>query len=79
MLRVPCAQILHLLGEEGPKTADSAKYIRFIYNRVLLENATVRASAVSTLARFGAASEGLRVSQRNTLLVYHWYTCEVYR
>ncbi|XP_024367632.1 coatomer subunit gamma-2 [Physcomitrium patens] len=53
-------QILHLLGNEGPKTADPSKYIRYVYNRVILENATVRASAVSALARFGAVVEGLR-------------------
>ncbi len=27
------------------------RYIRYIYNRVILENATVRAAAVSALAR----------------------------
>ncbi|KAL3701141.1 hypothetical protein R1sor_019163 [Riccia sorocarpa] len=53
-------QILHLLGNEGPKTADPSKYIRYIYNRVVLENATVRASAVSALAKFGAAVESLK-------------------
>lgn len=36
------------------------RYIRFIFNRVILENATVRAAAVSALARFGAAVESLR-------------------
>ena len=35
-------RILHLLGQEGPRTANPSRYIRFIYNRVLLENATVR-------------------------------------
>ncbi len=53
-------QILHLLGVEGPKTKDPAKYIRFIYNRIILENATVRAAAVSSLAKFGALVEDLR-------------------
>eukprot|EP00246_Nothoceros_aenigmaticus_P011193 TRINITY_DN2969_c0_g2_i1.p1 TRINITY_DN2969_c0_g2~~TRINITY_DN2969_c0_g2_i1.p1 ORF type:complete len:897 (-),score=212.89 TRINITY_DN2969_c0_g2_i1:1516-4206(-) len=53
-------QILHLLGNEGPKTADPSKYIRYIFNRVILENATVRASAVSALAKFGAVAEPLR-------------------
>ncbi|KAK9828743.1 hypothetical protein WJX72_001875 [[Myrmecia] bisecta] len=52
-------QILHLLGVEGPKTKDPAKYIRFIYNRIILENATVRAAAVSSLARFGALVQEL--------------------
>ncbi|KAI5124110.1 hypothetical protein M0805_000924 [Coniferiporia weirii] len=46
-------RILHLLGIEGPKTPQPAKYIRYIYNRVVLENAIVRAAAVSSLAKFG--------------------------
>nr|KJB32493.1 hypothetical protein B456_005G242900 [Gossypium raimondii] len=53
-------QILHFLGIEGPKTSDPSKYIRYIYNRVHLENATVRAGAVSTLAKFGAMVDGLK-------------------
>ncbi|XP_042520478.1 coatomer subunit gamma-2 [Macadamia integrifolia] len=53
-------QILHFLGNEGPKTSDPSKYIRYIYNRVILENATVRASAVSTLAKFGAIVDSLK-------------------
>ncbi|KAG9119046.1 coatomer subunit gamma, partial [Ceratobasidium sp. 392] len=46
-------RILHLLGVEGPKTPQPTKYIRYIYNRVVLENAIVRAAAVSSLAKFG--------------------------
>lgn len=53
-------EILHLLGAEAPKTKDPAKYIRYIYNRIILENATVRAAAVSALANFGAAVPSLR-------------------
>lgn len=53
-------QILHFLGVEGPKTSDPSKYIRYIYNRVHLENATVRAAAVSTLAKFGAMVDSLK-------------------
>jgi len=52
-------RILHLLGREGPRTRQPARYIRFVYNRVILENAAVRASAVSVLARFGAQCPGL--------------------
>jgi len=55
-------QILYLLGLEGPGTQDPSKYIRFIYNRVVLENATVRASAVSALAKFGLQLDYLRDS-----------------
>jgi len=46
-------RILHLLGSEGPKTTKPTKYIRYIYNRVVLENAIVRAAAVTALAKFG--------------------------
>lgn len=38
---------------EGPRTAQPTKYIRYIYNRVVLENAIVRAAAVTALAKFG--------------------------
>ncbi|WFD20362.1 coatomer subunit gamma [Malassezia caprae] len=46
-------RILHLLGAEGPRMPEPHKYIRFIYNRVILENAIVRAAAVNSLAKFG--------------------------
>ncbi|KAG1816211.1 coatomer subunit gamma [Suillus variegatus] len=49
-------RILHLLGLEGPKALQPTKYIRFIYNCVVLENATVRAAAVTSLAKFGMRS-----------------------
>ncbi|XP_063610262.1 coatomer subunit gamma-2-like [Penaeus indicus] len=52
-------RILHLLGREGPRTRQPARYIRFVYNRVILENAAVRAAAVSVLAKFGAQCETL--------------------
>eukprot|EP01102_Stenamoeba_stenopodia_P007090 TRINITY_DN1980_c3_g1_i1.p1 TRINITY_DN1980_c3_g1~~TRINITY_DN1980_c3_g1_i1.p1 ORF type:complete len:879 (-),score=208.25 TRINITY_DN1980_c3_g1_i1:193-2829(-) len=53
-------KILHLLGTEGPNTTTPSKFIRYIYNRVILENANVRASAVSALAKFGAKLDALR-------------------
>ncbi|XP_054751910.2 coatomer subunit gamma-2-like [Lytechinus pictus] len=52
-------RILHLIGREGPRSPNPAKYIRFIYNRVILENAAIRAAAVSSLAKFGAHCEEL--------------------
>lgn len=52
-------RILHLLGREGPRTTTPAKYIRYIYNRVILECAEVRAAAVTALAKFGASSDDL--------------------
>jgi len=53
-------QILTILGKDGPHAADPTRYIRYVYNRVILENATVRAAAVSSLAKFGVQCEGLR-------------------
>ena len=53
-------QILHVLGRKGPKTAHPGRYIRHIYNRIILENATVRSAAVTSLAKFGAQVPSLR-------------------
>jgi coatomer protein complex subunit gamma len=55
-----------LLGIEGPKAPQPSKYIRYIYNRVVLENAIVRAAAVSSLAKFGVsvADNGVKNSIR---------------
>ncbi|KKZ61717.1 hypothetical protein EMCG_03746 [[Emmonsia] crescens] len=50
-------RILHLLGVEGPKTSQPTKYIRYIYNRVVLENAIIRAAAVTALAKFGVGQK----------------------
>ncbi|PAA52236.1 hypothetical protein BOX15_Mlig030230g1 [Macrostomum lignano] len=51
---VLAVKTLHLLGDEGPKTMRPSKYIRYIYNRVILEVPLVRAAAVAALAKFGA-------------------------
>ncbi|KAK5728068.1 coatomer subunit gamma [Elasticomyces elasticus] len=50
-------RVLHLLGVEGPRTREPGKYIRYIYNRVVLENAIVRAAAVTALAKFGVGQK----------------------
>jgi coatomer protein complex subunit gamma len=60
-------QILHLLGELGPQTSAPARYIRFIYNRVMLENSCVRAAAIAALAKFAASCPSLRASIMNLL------------
>uniref|UniRef100_A0A3B4YKI6 Coatomer subunit gamma n=1 Tax=Seriola lalandi dorsalis TaxID=1841481 RepID=A0A3B4YKI6_SERLL len=39
---VLATKILHLLGKEGPRTPQPSKYIRFIFNRVVLESEAVR-------------------------------------
>jgi coatomer protein complex subunit gamma len=62
-------RVLHLLGLEGPKSPQPAKYIRYIYNRVVLENATVRAAAVGALAKFGINVEDQSVKKSITVLL----------
>mmetsp|Transcript_14599 Transcript_14599/g.31460 ORF Transcript_14599/g.31460 Transcript_14599/m.31460 type:complete len:945 (-) Transcript_14599:205-3039(-) len=54
--------ILELLGETGPETKEPARYIRFIYNRIILENSMVRSAAISSLTKFAAACPSLRPS-----------------
>jgi len=62
-------RILHLLGSEGPKTTHPTKYIRYIYNRVVLENALVRAAAVTALAKFGVGQKDPEVKRSVTVLL----------
>ncbi|KAI4286807.1 MAG: hypothetical protein L6R35_003941 [Caloplaca aegaea] len=62
-------RILHLLGVEGPKTSQPTKYIRYIYNRVVLENALVRAAAVTALAKFGVGQKDAEVKRSVTVLL----------
>ncbi|KAF9581884.1 coatomer subunit gamma [Lunasporangiospora selenospora] len=62
-------KILHLLGVEGPKCPQPTKYIRYIYNRVILENAVVRGAAVSALAKFGVNVEDESVKQSVRVLL----------
>lgn len=62
-------RILHLLGVEGPKTSHPTKYIRYIYNRVVLENAIVRAAAVTALAKFGVCQKDPEVKKSVRVLL----------
>ncbi|KAJ3196237.1 Coatomer subunit gamma-2 [Entophlyctis luteolus] len=53
-------RVLHLLGVEGPKSSTPSKFIRCIYNRIILENATVKAAAVSAMGHFAIEVPDLR-------------------
>lgn len=55
-----CVRILGFLGEQVPNTSQPSKYIRFIYNRLILENAPVRAAAVDTLTKIAMRHPTLR-------------------
>ncbi|TYZ66956.1 hypothetical protein PybrP1_012434 [[Pythium] brassicae (nom. inval.)] len=60
-------KILRVLGQKGPTTSAPSRYIRYIRNRVILENAAVRASAVSALAQFAIRVDALRQSVSSLL------------
>ena len=62
-------RILHLLGLEGPKTSQPTKYVRYIYNRVVLENSIVRAAAVTALAKFGVGQKDPEVKRSVEVLL----------
>ena len=55
-------EILALVGDHGPTSLAPGRYVRFIYNRVILENAMVRAAAITSLGKFGAKCPSLRSS-----------------
>ncbi|VEL13089.1 unnamed protein product [Protopolystoma xenopodis] len=55
-------RILYLIGREGPYLNRPRQFIRYIYNRVVLESAPVKCTATTALARFGAYNEELRPS-----------------
>ena len=49
-------QVLHVLAEEASRIkSNPARFIRHIYNRVILECEPVRAGAVSALAKIGSS------------------------
>lgn len=55
-------KIMNFLADQGPLAKNPSSYIRFIYNRVNLEKAVIRAAAVSALAAFAHRVPGLRQS-----------------
>ncbi|CBZ53640.1 putative coatomer gamma 2-subunit protein [Neospora caninum Liverpool] len=55
-----CTRILAFLGEQAATTATSSKFIRFIYNRLILENAVVRAAGVDALTKIAFNCPQLR-------------------
>lgn len=56
-------EIIHVLGEMGPKMpGKSRQYIRFIYNRTMLDQAQIRAAAVTALSKFAVQCPSLRRS-----------------
>lgn len=55
-------EIIHVLGDIGPTTNGKQRYIRFIYNRTMLDQPQIRAAAVSALSKFATKCPSLRSS-----------------
>jgi coatomer protein complex subunit gamma len=53
-------RILSVLGKEGPSVGSSSQLVRYIYNRIILENATVRAAAISSLGEIAYKEANLK-------------------
>jgi len=54
--------IITVIGTVGPTTSCPARYVRFLYNRCILENSMIRSSAVYALGKFGVYVKALRTS-----------------
>ena len=57
-----CCSILAFLTTKIGVSSNPARYIRFIYNRLILENATVRAAAVESLTRIAIMRPELKIN-----------------
>lgn len=55
-------KILNFLGRESANTATPNKYVRYIYNRLILEGPAARACAVDALAEIGSQVISVRSS-----------------
>ena len=49
-------RIIYFIGEEGPSTHCAHKYIRYLFNRVILENPSIRGAAVQGLFLYPPSS-----------------------
>ncbi|EPZ32190.1 Coatomer subunit gamma-like protein 1 [Rozella allomycis CSF55] len=55
-------RILYLIGDVGPKMKEPSKYIRYVFNRIMLEKAVVRVAAVDCLIKFANECKELKPS-----------------
>lgn len=56
-----------MLAEYGPTAVAPSRFIRFIFNRIILEGASVRAAAVQSLGEFAGRVESVRESVQELL------------
>jgi len=52
-------QVMNLLAREAVNLTHPAKFVRLIYNRYVLENSNIRATAITTLGKFAVEKHQL--------------------
>ncbi|KAF7459021.1 coatomer subunit gamma [Cryptosporidium felis] len=62
-------RILGFLGKNIPNTSTPSRYIRYIYNRLILESSSVRAASIDSLAQIAFACQELREDIKTLLQV----------
>lgn len=68
-------RVLHLLGREGPRTLQPSKYIRFIYNRVALEQPPVRAGSLCSASLSSPPPATASILYYTILVLYYTVQC----
>lgn len=54
------AKIIYLIGDIGPDSKNATEMIRYIYNRLILENTVVRVACVGAFAKFAVKIDSCR-------------------
>ncbi|KAJ1613519.1 coatomer SEC21 gamma subunit like (beta adaptin) [Cryptosporidium canis] len=62
-------RILGFLGKNIPKTSTPSRFIRFIYNRLILESSAVRAASIDALVQIALVCDNLREDIKTLLQV----------
>ena len=51
------SRVIYFLGEHGPTSAEPQRFVRYIYNRLILEKPAIRAVSISALFKFAEVAE----------------------
>ncbi|KAL7069286.1 putative coatomer gamma subunit protein [Cryptosporidium serpentis] len=62
-------RILGFIGKYAPETSNPSRYVRYIYNRLILENSPVRAASIDSLVRIAIFCSDLSGDIRTLLQI----------
>lgn len=51
------SRVIYFLGENGPRSSEPSRLVRYIYNRLILEKPSIRAVSITALYKFGQVEE----------------------